>query len=53
MTNEDARYTYDVTTDPSAIEPVEHRVRLDFKTGGPIRRDQLLSNETVQTSESH
>jgi hypothetical protein len=53
MTNEDARYNYDVTTDPSAIEPVEHRIRLDFMAGGPIRRDQLLSNYTVRPSESH
>ncbi|AXG08260.1 hypothetical protein DU500_17365 (plasmid) [Haloplanus rubicundus] len=40
----DAAYDYDVETDPPAIEPVEHRIRLDFMAGGAIRYDQLLTN---------
>ncbi|MFC7197582.1 hypothetical protein ACFQL4_28010 [Halosimplex aquaticum] len=42
MSGTDALHDYDVETDPPAIEPVEHRIRLDFMAGGPIRRDQLL-----------
>ena len=44
MANIDAAHHYDVETDPPAIEPIEHRVRLDFMAGGPIRYDQLLTN---------
>jgi hypothetical protein len=40
----DAAYDYNVETDPPAIEPVEHRIRLDFMAGGAIRYDQLLTN---------
>jgi hypothetical protein len=42
MADIDAGHDYDVETDPPAIEPVEHRIRLDFMTGGTIRYDQLL-----------
>jgi hypothetical protein len=42
MGGTDALHDYDVESDPPAIEPVEHRIRLDFMAGGPIRRDQLL-----------
>ncbi|MFC7771738.1 MULTISPECIES: hypothetical protein [Salinirubellus] len=40
----DTAYDYNVETDPPAIEPVEHRIRLDFMAGGTIRYDQLLTN---------
>jgi len=40
----DAAYDYNVETDPPAIEPVEHRIRLDFMAGGTIRYNQLLTN---------
>lgn len=40
----DAAYDYDIETDPPAIEPVEHCIRLDFMAGGWIRYDQLLTN---------
>ena len=42
MGGTDALYDYDVEIDPPAVEPVEHRIRLDFMAGGPIRRNQLL-----------
>lgn len=38
----DDAYDYDVDRDPPAIEPIEHRIRLDFMAGGPIRHDELL-----------
>lgn len=44
MADIDAAYDYGVETDPPAIEPVKHRIRLDFMAGGPIRYDQLLAN---------
>lgn len=46
VADEDDFYSHDVETDPPAIEPVEHRIRLDFMAGGPIRYDQLLPNST-------
>ena len=44
VADEDDFHSHDVETDPPAIEPVEHRIRLDFMTGGAIRYDQLLTN---------
>ena len=44
VTDEDDFHCHDVETDPPAIEPVEHRIRLDFMAGGTIRYDQLLTN---------
>lgn len=42
LSNVDREYDYDVDADPPNIEPVEHRIRVDFMRGGSIRRDQLL-----------
>jgi len=44
LSHADREYEYDVETDPPNIEPIEHRIRLDFMQGGSIRRDQLLGD---------
>lgn len=44
LSHTDREYEYDVETDPPNIEPIEHRIRLDFMRGGPLRRDQLLGD---------
>ncbi|WP_424016282.1 hypothetical protein ACOZ4N_01255 (plasmid) [Halorientalis pallida] len=40
---QDQGYEYDVELDPPAVEPIEHKIRLDFMAGGRIRRKDLLS----------
>lgn len=42
LAESDANYAYDVETDPPKVEPVEHRIRVDFMAGGPISREALL-----------
>jgi hypothetical protein len=37
----DRSYGYEVDRQPAAIEPIEHRIRLDFMTGGPIQPADL------------
>ena len=47
----DQRHRYDVGDEPPAIEPIEHRIRLDFMAGGPIRRAHLLDQHNPWTSD--
>lgn len=44
LAESDANYAYDVETDLPQIEPVEHRIRVDFMAGGRITREALLRN---------
>jgi hypothetical protein len=46
----DRSYGYEVDRQPPAIEPIEHRIRLDFMTGGPIQRASLLERYNPWTS---
>ena len=39
----DQQHRYNVDDEPPAIEPIEHRIRLDFMAGGLIHRSQLLN----------
>jgi len=48
----DQQHCYDVSDEPPAIEPIEHRIRLDFMTAGPIRRSQLLDQHNPWTADS-
>jgi len=38
----DQQHRYDVDDEPPAIEPIEHRIRLNLMTAGPVHRSQLL-----------
>jgi hypothetical protein len=40
----DAHYEYDVETDPPKVEPIEHRIRIDFIAGAPVERAALLGS---------
>lgn len=41
----DRQYDYDPSTDPSAIEPIEHKLRLDLMSAGlPSTYEHLLNN---------
>jgi hypothetical protein len=46
----DRSYGYEVNRQPPAIEPIEHQIRLDFMTGGPIQRATLLERYNPWTS---
>jgi hypothetical protein len=46
----DRSYGYEVDRQPPAIEPIEHRIRLDFMAGGPIQRSGLLERYNPWTS---
>jgi hypothetical protein len=46
----DRGYGYGVKRQPPAIEPIEHRIRLDFTAGGPIQRSSLLDRYNPWTS---
>jgi len=48
----DQQHRYDVDDEPPSIEPIEHRIRLDFMTTGPIRRSQLLDQHNPWTADS-
>ncbi len=47
----DQRHRYDVGDEPPAIEQIEHRIRLDFMAGGPIRRAHLLDKHNPWTTD--
>jgi len=47
----DQHHCYNVDDEPPAIEPIEHRIRLDFMAGGPIRRSQLLDQHNPWTTD--
>jgi hypothetical protein len=46
----DRSYGYEVDRQRPAIEPIEHRIRLDFMAGGPIRWTSLLKRYNPWTS---
>jgi len=46
----DRSYGYEVDRQPPAIEPIEHRIRIDFMTGRPIRWASLLERYNPWTS---
>jgi hypothetical protein len=48
----DQQRRYDVDDEPSTIEPIEHRIRLDFMIAGPVRRSQLLDQHNPWTADS-
>jgi len=48
----DQQYRYDVDDEPPTVEPIEHRIRLDFMTAGPVRRSQLLEQYNPWTADS-
>jgi len=48
----DQRHRYDVDDEPPTIEPIEHRIRLDFMNAGPVRRSQLLDQYNPWTADS-
>jgi hypothetical protein len=43
--------TGNVGDEPPAIEPIEHRIRLDFMAGGPIHRSHLLEKYNPWTAD--
>ena len=47
----DHQHHYDAVDEPPAIEPIEHRIRLDFIAGGAIRRSQLLDQHNPWTAD--
>jgi hypothetical protein len=47
----DHQHHYDTVDEPPAIEPIEHRIRLDFMAGGAIRRSQLLDRHKPWTAD--
>ena len=47
----DQQHRYDVDDEPPSIEPIEHRIRLDFMTAGPVRRSQLLNQHSPWTAD--
>lgn len=47
----DQQHRYNVDDEPPAIEPIEHRIRLDFMAGGPIPRSQLLDQHNPWTTD--
>jgi hypothetical protein len=48
----DQQHRYDVDDEPPTIEPIEHRIRLDFMTAGPVHRSQLLGQHNPWTADS-
>ena len=42
LSRADRSYGYEVDRQSPAIEPIEHRIRLDLMAGGPIQRSGLL-----------
>jgi hypothetical protein len=38
-------YEHDVDSDPPEIEPIEHRLRIDFIAGGPITRQNIHNQQ--------
>jgi len=50
LSRADRSYGYEVDRQPPAIEPIEHQIRLDFMTGGPIQRSSLLERYNPWTS---
>lgn len=47
----DQQHRYNVDDEPPAIEPIEHRIRLDFMAGGPIHWSQLLDQHNPWTTD--
>jgi hypothetical protein len=47
----DQQHHYDVNDEPPTIEPIEHRIRLDFMTAGPVHRSQLLDQHNPWTAD--
>lgn len=40
----DAKHEYDAEEDPPQVEPIEHRIRVDFMAGAPVKRTALLDS---------
>jgi len=51
LTERDTNYQYNVDADPPKVELVEHRIRVDFMTGAPIRRAALLDSHNPWNSD--
>ena len=51
LASTDHQHCYDVDDEPPAVEPIEHRIRLDFMAGGPIRQSQLLEKHNPWASD--
>lgn len=52
LTRQDAKYEYDVDVDPPTVEPIEHRMRVDFMAGSPVKRAALLDSHNPWNSDA-